>query len=182
MTKEMNNRTLANKLVPLLSLVFVLGLYACAGASRSPSSLKLPSTSPAKVVDGYLGALEKADFVKTYDFISPAYAGNLDKESYRINMEQGLVKKYNWSLLDFEIKGVRIVGSQAFVVAELGVQFKPLNSENQVQRKIEIQYVLAALDNKWKITSDSCISNCQALDDTTSQGLRPGNFKSLEFK
>jgi hypothetical protein len=181
MGKEMNNRTLTNKLVPLLSLVFVLGLYACAGASKSPSAnLKLPSTSPAKVVDGYLDALEKADFVKTYDFISPGYAGNLDKESYQITMEQGLIKKYNWSLLDFEIKGVRIIGSQAFVVAELGVQFKPLNSDNQVQKKIEIQYVLAALDNKWKITSDSCISNCQSLGDTT--GLGPGNFKSLEFK
>ena len=177
----MDNRMQSDKLFSLLTLAFILGLSACVGASKSPSSgLKLPSTSPAKVVGGYLDALGKSDFVKTYDFISPGYAGNLDKESYRINMEQGLVKKYNWSLLDFEIKGVRIVGSQAFVVAELGVQYKPVNAENQVQKKIEIQYVLAALDNKWKITSDSCISNCQALGDTT--GLGPGKFKSLEFK
>lgn len=183
-TTKMANRLLSDKYVHILTLVFVLGLSACSMASKSPSStLKLPSTSPARVVDSYLDALKRADFVKTYDFISPGYAGNLDKESYRINMEQGLVKKYNWSLLGYEIKGVQIIGSQAFVVAELGVRFMPNNSGDQVQKKIEIQYVLGASDNKWKITSDNCVSNCEALGDMTREGQQGSiDFKSLEFK
>jgi len=140
------------------------GLSACASKSSS-SPLNLPSTSPAKVVDSYLDALKKADFLKTYEFIAVGYAGNLDKESYKLNMEQGLLKKYNWSLLNYQITGVRILGDQAYVYTQLGVEFKPVNSESKVQRNIEVQYVLTDLEKKWKITGDSCLTNCMSPED-----------------
>ena len=160
----MNSKPIMNKSI-LLLLFLIIGLSACGGISKSsPSPLNLPSTSPAKVVSGYLEALKKKDFLKTYEFISFGYAGNLDKESYKINMEQGPLKKSSWSLLNYQITGVRIIGDQAYVSSELGVQFKPLNSDSKIQKTIEVQYVLASLENKWKITTDYCVSNCSAED------------------
>jgi hypothetical protein len=150
-----------NRLILLLLLFIVIGIFGCGGLSVSSSpQLKLPSTSPVKVVSDYLGSLKKTDFVRAYEFISIGYAGSLDKESYKTNMEQSLIKKYDWSLLNYQIKGVRIIGDQAYVVTELEVQFKPLNSEKKIQKTIGIQYILAVLDSKWKIISDECISNC----------------------
>lgn len=160
----MNSEPIVNKSI-LLLLFLIIGLSACGGISKSSSSpFNLPSTSPAKVVEDYLAALKKQDFLKTYEFISIGYAGNLDKESYKITMEQGPLKKYSWSLLNYQITGVRIIGDQAYVSSELGVQFKPLNSESKIQKTIEVQYVLAPLENKWKITSDYCVSNCSEED------------------
>jgi hypothetical protein len=160
----MNSEAIVNKCI-LLLLFLIVGMSACSGISTSSSSpLNLPSTSPAKVVEDYLAALKQQNFLKTYEFISFGYAGNLDKESYKINMEKGPLKKYSWSLLNYQITGVRIIGDQAYVSSELGVQFKPLNSESKIQKTIEVQYVLAPLENKWRITSDYCVSNCSAED------------------
>jgi len=169
----MNNKPIVNRLILLLVFLLVEGLSACGGVSKSSSSppqLKLPSTSPVKVVSGFLDALRKADFVKSYGFITIGYAGNLDKESYRINMEQILVKRYNWSLAGYEIKGVRIIGDQAFVVTELEVRFKPLDSQKPIRKKIEVQYVLASFENEWKISAGECISNCVASADLIGKG------------
>lgn len=169
----MDNRPTVNSLIPLLVLLLVGGLYACSGVSKplsSPPQLKLPSTSPVKVVSGYLDALRRADFVKSYEFITVGYAGNLDKESYKINMEQSLVKRYNWSLVGYEIKGVRIIGDQAFVVTEIDVRFKPLDSKDSIRKKIEVQYLLASFGKDWKISADECISNCVASADLIGKG------------
>lgn len=170
----MNSKTIVNKSI-LVFLFIAIGLSACGCVSkRSSSPFNLPSSSPAKVVDSYLEALKKEDFLKTYEFISFGYAGNLDKESYKINMEQGPLKKYSWSLLNYQITSVRIVGDQAYVSSELEVQFKPPDSQSKIQKTIEVQYVLAPLDNDWKITADNCFSNCSAeglVGETTNKSI-----------
>ncbi len=161
----MSNKYKGNKSI-LILLFLIIGFSACSGVSKSSSSpLNLPPTSPARAVEGYLEALKKQDFVKTYEFISFGFAGNLDKESYKINMEQGPLKKYGWSLQNYQVTGVRIIGDQAYVSSELEVDYKPLNSESKIQKKIEVQYVLSDLERKWKITGGSCITNCVSAED-----------------
>jgi hypothetical protein len=154
----------------ILLSILLIGSSACSTVSTSSSTssssvLKLPPTSPARIVSGYLEALRDQDFEKAYEFISIGYAGNLDKESYKINMEHSLVKNYNWSLVNYEILGVKILGDQAFVVAELEVKLTPPKSKNQVHKKVRNQYVLNALENEWRITADNCVSNCIKAED-----------------
>jgi hypothetical protein len=145
----------------LFLLLLFIGASGCTRISDTSSSqLNIPSTSPAKVVSDYMDALKRQDFSKTYEFITIGYAGNLDRESYKINWEQGFIKKYNWNLLDYQIMGVRIIGNQAYVYTQLTVEYKPLNSEAKVQKNIEIQYVLSDMEKEWKIAGDNCISNC----------------------
>ncbi|HEX9830992.1 MAG TPA: hypothetical protein VGA94_04830, partial [Thermodesulfobacteriota bacterium] len=59
---------------------------------------------------------------------------------------------------------VRIIGDQAYVYTQLTVEYKPVNSEKKVQKKIEIQYVLSNLEKQWKIAGDNCISNCVSAE------------------
>jgi hypothetical protein len=145
-------------------LVMVIGLCAC--AAKSPSTgLNLPSKSPARVVRDYLEALKKYDFDRSYDFISIGYAGNLDRESYKINMKHNLIDNFNWKLINYEVIGVRIIGDQAFVVTELEVKYRPRGSKEDEQRRVRVQYVLTVLDKSWKITSDECVFNCITQDE-----------------
>jgi ketosteroid isomerase-like protein len=125
---------------------------------------KPPDTSPSQVVSDYLEALKRRDFGKTYDFISSGYAANLDKQSYELNMRQGL-DKYHWTLLDYQVLGVQILGDQAFVLAELEVRFKPDNSERETQKKVRVQYGLTVSEKKWKISQSNCILNCVSAED-----------------
>ena len=160
----MNSKHPVKKSIVLL-LFLTIGVSGCTGVSTTSSSrLNLPSTSPAKVVSDYMEALKRRDFSETYEFITIGYAGNLDRESYKINWEQGFIKKYNWNLLDYQVMGVRIIGDQAYVYTQLAVEYKPVNSEKKVQKKIEIQYVLSNLEKQWKIAGDNCISNCVSAE------------------
>lgn len=160
----MNSKHPVKKSIVLL-LFLTIGVSGCTGVSTTSSSrLNLPSTSPAKVVSDYMEALKRRDFSKTYEFITIGYAGNLDRESYKINWEQGFIKKYNWNLLDYQVMGVRIIGDQAYVYTKLAVEYKPVNSDKKVQKNIEIQYVLSNLEKQWEIAGDNCISNCVSAE------------------
>ena len=160
----MNSKHPVKKSIVLL-LFLTIGVSGCTGVSTTSSSpLNLPSTSPAKVVSDYMEALKRQDFLKTYELITIGYAGNLDRESYKLNWEQGFIKKYNWNLLDYHVMGVRIIGDQAYVYTQLTVEYKPVNSDKKVQKNIEIQYVLSDLEKQWKIAGDNCISNCVSAE------------------
>ena len=152
-------------------LIFLMAFSACSGVSTSTtSSYTPPKVSPSQVVSHYLEALKIRDLGKTYEFISSVYAANLDIESYKTNMKQSL-EKFSWGLLSYQILGVQILGDHALVVAELEVQFKPLNSAKETQKKTSIQYGLIVVDDKWKISESNCISNCVSREDFTGQGL-----------
>jgi len=40
-----------------------------------------------------------------------------------------------------------------------------------VSKKIGIQYVLIPIEEAWKITSDSCIENCEQLEYETKEDI-----------
>lgn len=172
----MGHRAIVKKLSPLLLSILLITLSACAvletRGTTPPKAPKPPRTSPAKTVVGYLDALKEADFMEAYEFITMGYASNLDKESYKINMEQSLVKRYNWRLSNYEVLSVRILGSLSYVVARLSVQYSPANTK-PTTKTIDIQYELNPIDGKWKITADKCIENCMSADD-----LREGSINS----
>ncbi|MGQ0793914.1 MAG: hypothetical protein ACT4NX_07505 [Deltaproteobacteria bacterium] len=167
--------------ISLPLLIFVITtLFGCAlqNASNTDSPAVRtappppPRTSPAKSVSGYLDALRVKNFLKAYDFISAGYAGNLDRESYRINMEQILVKKYNWALKSYEILGVRILGAQSYIVVELNIE-NPIDAGAEPSKIVQVQYELNAIEGRWKIVGDSCIKNC-ALPDGVPAGEGAG--------
>ena len=164
----------SKKQVRLISLLICLMAFsACIGVSTSSTTSNPPPTpkiSPSQVVGDYLEALKIRDYGKTYEYISSAYAANLDLESYKINMKQSL-DKFSWGLLSYQILGVQILGDHALVVAELEVQFKPLNSAKETQKKTSIQYGLIVVDDKWRISESNCISNCVSREDFAGQGL-----------
>jgi len=153
--------------------VFLIAFSACSGVSTSSINSNPPPTpkiSPSQVVGDYLEALKIKDFGKTYEFVSSGFAANLDLESYKANWKQFL-EKFSWNLLNYQILGVQILGDHALVVAELEVQFKPLNSAKETQKKTSNQYGLIVVDDKWKISESNCISNCVSIEDFTGQGL-----------
>jgi len=154
--------------------VFLIAFSACSGVSTSSINSNPPPTpkiSPSQVVSDYLEALKIRDLGKTYEFISSVHAANLDIESYKTNMKQFL-DKFSWNLLNYQILGVQILGDHALVVAELEVQFKPINTEKETQKKTSVQYGLIVVDDKWKISQDNCISNCESIEGFTGQGLK----------
>jgi hypothetical protein len=160
------------KPVRLISfLIFLMAFSACSGVSTTSNPPPTPKISPSQVVSDYLEALKIRDLGKTYEFISSVYAANLDIESYKTNMKQFL-DKFSWNLLNYQILGVQILGDHALVVAELEVQFKPINTEKETQKKTSVQYGLIVVDDKWKISQDNCISNCESIEGFTGQGLK----------
>ena len=151
-----------------------MAFSACIGVSTSSTTSNPPHTpkiSPSQVVSDYLEALKIRDLGKTYEFISSVYAANLDIETYKTNMKRKL-DEVSWNLLTYQILGVQILGDHALVVAELEVQFKPINTEKETQKKTSVQYGLIVVDDKWKISQGYCISNCVSEEDFTGQGLK----------
>jgi len=148
-----------------------MAFSACSGVSTTSNPPPTPKISPSQVVSDYLEALKIRDLGKTYEFISSVHALNLDIESYKTNMKQFL-DKFSWNLLNYQILGVQILGDHALVVAEFEVQFKPINTEKETQKKTSVQYGLIVVDDKWKISQDNCISNCESIEGFTGQGLK----------
>ncbi|MGH7909421.1 MAG: hypothetical protein ACRENW_06185 [Thermodesulfobacteriota bacterium] len=139
-------------------------------SSTNSNTPPTPKIAPSQVVNDFLDALQRRDFGRSYEFISAVYAANLDIEAYKANMKQ-FYEKFSWSLLNYQILGVQILGDHSLVVAELEVEFKPLNSTKVTQKKTTVQYGLVIIDDKWKISQADCISNCESREAFTGQGL-----------
>lgn len=150
-------------------LITQIILISCVGSQTTPVSKKLPKTSPIRVVSAYLDALKNNDFKKAYSYITIFYAGNLDVESYELSMKRGFVEKYHWELLEYEIEGVQVFGNQAYVTAVLKVNFKPLNSNEIVNRNLDIQYILSSIDSKWKINADDLLEKDLTSSNSESE-------------
>lgn len=166
----------------LFALLLVFStLQACVQTTLSgdpvpkKETFTMPSTSSTKVVEAYLKALEKQDFRKAYKYLTIGYASNLDIDGYELNMRKGYVEKLQWSLLKFEILGVRNIGTQSYVVTQMGVKYRPVNSESIKIRNYKAQYTLGVNDKKWVITGDKCIESCEedASSNLKFEKLRP---------
>lgn len=144
-------------------------LISCVSTQTTQVKKKLPKTSPVRVVTAYLDALKINDFKKAYTYVTFFYAGNLDEESYELNMKRGFVEKFNWKLLDYEIEGVQVFGDQAYVTAVLKVNFKPLDSTEIINKNLKIQYVLSSVDRKWKINADDLLEKDLSSPNSKSE-------------
>jgi hypothetical protein len=140
-----------------LLILVLLGLLGCYTSTKPKSGPKIPKTSPIHAVSGYLDALKGKNFNKAYSYISILYAGNLDEESWVLNMRKTLVDKSNWNLSNYRIESVQIFGEQAYVTAELDVSYRIPKNDELVNKTVEVQYVLSSMDNKWKINSDDLV-------------------------
>jgi malate synthase len=138
-------------------IVILPGLLACVTSTKPKSGPKIPRTSPIHTVTGYLDALKAKNFNKAYSYITILYAGNLDEESYVLNMKKTLVDKSNWNLSNYRIESVQIFGEQAYVTAELDVNYTLPQNDEHVNKTVDVQYVLSSIDNKWKINSDALV-------------------------
>jgi hypothetical protein len=167
----MNPRSV-NPVKLIFILMSLIVFSSCGGVSKTSTtkSNPPPKTPPTHVVSGYLEALKRRDFGKTYEFISPVYAANLDLESYKEDMRKSL-EKFDWSLLNYQILGAQILGDQALVVVEQDILVKPEYSVKEIQKRINVQYILTAIDDKWKISQSLCINNCVSREEFTGQGL-----------
>lgn len=161
----------------LISLLIILP--SCvqtteSGGAPPPKStrIELPSTSPNRVVEGYLEALKKQNYGKAYSYGTIGYAGNLDREGYEINF-RGFVEKLQWLLLNYEIIGIKILGNQAYVVVEINTKYKPLNSENFKLKNVRVQYNLGIIDESWLILGDRCILNCEGTHTPEIESVKP---------
>ncbi len=166
-------------LFPLLSGCMQTTVSSSLPPDRRPER-KLPRKPPDRVVNDYLSALKNYDFKRAYKELSPAYAGTPYIESYELNMRKGLVDTLDWSLLRFEVMGVRILGDQAFVVAEMGVKYSPPNAPEPKLKNFQVQYLLSNIDKRWVITSAKCISNCEERLGLGMQEMRPLELKPVE--
>lgn len=164
------------KYFTLLVLVILLPT-SCIQTSSIPVSKPqpLPSESPVDSIRGYLKALEKRNFDKAYKYISLGYANNLDVESYKINMVNSLVKQYDWKLNSFDIKGVNKLGNQTYIIVDLDVNYNSVKTGKRVSKKIGIQYLLIPIEEAWKISSDSCIKNCEE-ENNNDKEIKNGIF------
>lgn len=178
---------------PLLSLAIILAVVLCSpiitgcvqttvSGSPPPKSRtkKFPKTPPNEVVKEFLSALEGYDFKKAYKFISTAYASNLDPDSYALDMKKGLVETLHWSLLKYEVLSVRILGNQAFVIAEMSVKYTLPTDEEPTLKNIRVQYALDKIDSKWIIARDTCILNCESPPGLGMKEVRPLKLSPVE--
>lgn len=138
-------------------IVVLLGLLGCFASKTPKSGPKLPKISPIHTVTGYLDALKGKNFNRAYSYITILYAGNLDEESYVLNMKNTFVDKLNWNLSNYRIESVQIFGEQAYVTAELDVSYRLPKNDELVNKTVEVQYVLSSIGNKWKINSDGLV-------------------------
>jgi hypothetical protein len=138
-------------------IVIIPGLLACYTSTKPKSGSKVPRTSPIHTVTGYLDSLKGKNFSKAYSYITILYAGNLDEESYVLNMKNTFVDKLNWNLSSYRIGSVQIFGEQAYVTAELDVNYTLPQEDERVNKTVEVQYVLSSIDSKWKINADGLV-------------------------
>lgn len=147
-------------------IIIIACLIGCVSTGTKPKSTpRAARESPIHTVKGYLDALKAKNFGKAYSYITILYAGNLDEESYVLNMKKMLVDRSNWNLRNYQIESVQIFGEQAYVTAELDVDYRVPKNDKLVNKKVEVQYVLSTINNKWKINSDDLVEEASGTPD-----------------
>ena len=68
-------------------------------------------------------------------------------------------------LRNYQIESVQIFGEQAYVTAELDVDYRVPKNDKLVNKKVEVQYVLSTINNKWKINSDDLVEEASGTPD-----------------
>lgn len=143
-------------LILIILLLLPISLISCVKKQKSASYPKIAKTdvSATNVVKTFLESLKTDNFGKAYDQI---YVLSSDKEGY-ISRMQLLLEEEKVKLVNYNILATQLFRNTAIVVAELETQH---TLENGIEKKFtRNKYDLKLLDDKWKITKDTCIENC----------------------
>ena len=143
-------------LILIILLLLPISLISCVKKQKSASYPKIAKTdvSATDVVKTFLESLKTDNFGKAYDQI---YIISSDREGY-INRMELLLEEEKVKLVNFNILATQLFRNTAIVVAELETQH---TLENGIEKKFtRNKYDLKLLEDKWKITKDTCIENC----------------------
>ena len=131
-------------------------MISCVKKQKSSNYPQIAKTdvSATDVVKTFLESLKTDNFGKAYDQI---YILSSDKEGY-ISRMQLLLEEEKVKLVNYNILATQLFRNTAIVVAELETQH---TLENGIEKRFtRNKYDLKLLDDKWKITKDTCIENC----------------------
>jgi len=143
-------------LILIILLLLPISLISCVKKQKSSNYPKIAKTdvSATDVVKTFLESIKTDNFGKAYDQI---YIISSDKEGY-ISRMQLLLEEEKVKLVNYNILATQLFRNTAIVVAELETQH---TLENGIEKKFtRNKYDLKLLDDKWKITKDTCIENC----------------------
>lgn len=143
-------------LILIILLLLPISLISCVKKQKSASYPKIAKTdvSATDVVKTFLESIKTDNFGKAYDQI---YIISSDREGY-VSRMQLLLEEEKVKLVNYNILATQLFRNTAIVVAELETQH---TLENGIEKKFtRNKYDLKLLDDKWKITKDTCIENC----------------------
>jgi len=143
-----------------LTLILVLPLVISACAGRGP---KEPKVTPTQVVERYLAALQKDILGEAYETITLQYAQNMSKKTW-VQKQQESINKLGYQIVYYKILGENLSGTEAWVVAETGVKYKPPDLNEEVKQRVKTQYLLSLVDGVWKIYSHNELEN-EAIEE-----------------
>ena len=154
------------------SLIILVVLALIIGCIKKPPpevpERKVLDPSPTKVVEELLKAWKKQDFKKAFKYV---YAPFSDEDGYVIQMKN-YFKDNQITILDFNILGTQIYDRTSMVVVEIKQRVKSLKTGSVIDLTQKSQYDLGIFDDKWKVTSGVCITNCiehaQPLNSTVN--------------
>lgn len=143
-----------------ICLAFIV-IFAFSCGSKNSNKPNYPKRQkadvPATIVVGnFLDALKDEDFEKAYENI---YVLSSDKEGYVLRMKN-VSEQTGMKLIDYKILATQLYKDTAIIVAELKILQKSIDNQ-VVNRTTRNKYDLALIEEKWKITKDTCIENCK---------------------
>ena len=147
----------------LLMLLILIPVTGCGKKSEPEYIAQAPEVqrkdikpTPTEVVKDYLNAIKGKNYEKAYKYVSVPYT---DKAGY-INQMKNTLADNNFSLISYRMLATQIYDRTSTVVVELSTQRKSPTTGSLINLNQTSQYSLGVFDNKWLITSDSCIEGC----------------------
>lgn len=140
-------------------MFLVLMAFVISCAKKPPPEIperKVLDPSPTKVVEELLKAWKKEDFKRAFKYV---YAPYTDEDGYVIQMKN-YFKDNQISILDFNVIGTQIYDRTSIVIVEQRQRLKSPKTGSVVELNLRSQYDLGIFDDKWKVTSGTCIENC----------------------
>ena len=146
------------KLILFIILFVPVYMISCVPKQPSNNLPKIAKTdvSATDVVKLFLESLKTDDFGTAYDQI---YVVSSDRQGYisRMNL---LKEERKVRLVDYKVLGTQLFKDTAIVVAELETDRSIDGGEGIEKKFTRNKYDLQLIENKWKITKDTCIENC----------------------
>ncbi len=150
-------------ILALLSILILLPITGCGNKSEPEYIANAPEVqrkdikpTPTEVVKSYLSAIKSKNYEKAYKYVSVPYT---DKSGY-INQMKNTLTDSNFLLISYRMLATQIYDRTSTVVVELSTQRTSPTSGSLINLNQTSQYSLGIFDDKWLITSDSCIEGC----------------------